>query len=77
MYVAEALNGTDQAYDPRVHALRPHPRQIDCATRLMRLLQGSTTLRGAGSNNVQDPYTLRCVPFHGACRDATAAPNGS
>ena len=20
----EALNGTDQAYDPRVHALRPH-----------------------------------------------------
>jgi histidine ammonia-lyase len=69
----EALNGTDQAYDPRVHALRPHPRQIDCAAWLLRLLEGSTMLRGAGSNNVQDPYTVRCVPqVHGAARDAIA-----
>lgn len=69
----EALNGTDQAYDARVHALRPHPRQIDCAAFLRRLLEGSTLLRGQGSNNVQDAYTLRCVPqVHGAVRDAIA-----
>lgn len=69
----EALNGTDRAYDARVHAVRPHPRQIDCAAFLRQLLVGSQFLRGAGSLNVQDPYTLRCVPqVHGAVRDAIA-----
>ena len=69
----EALNGTDRAYDARVHAVRPHPRQIDCAAFLRALIGGSQFLRGADSLNVQDPYTLRCVPqVHGAVRDAIA-----
>jgi histidine ammonia-lyase len=69
----EALNGTDRAYDARVHAVRPHPRQIDCAAFLRRLLAGSQLLRGTRSLNVQDAYTLRCVPqVHGAVRDAIA-----
>ena len=69
----EALYGTARAYDERVHAIRPHPRQIDCAAYLRRLLAGSQFLRGADSLNVQDPYTLRCVPqVHGAVRDAIA-----
>ncbi|MGH2535967.1 MAG: histidine ammonia-lyase, partial [Candidatus Promineifilaceae bacterium] len=69
----EALHGTDRAYDPRVHAVRPHPRQIDCAAFLRRVLAGSACLRPAGSPDVQDPYTLRCVPqVHGAVRDAIA-----
>lgn len=69
----EALRGTDRAYDERVHALRPHPRQIDCAAFLRQLLAGSEFLRRANSLNVQDPYTLRCVPqVHGAVRDAIA-----
>jgi histidine ammonia-lyase len=69
----EALHGTDRAYDARVHALRPHPRQIDCAAFLRRLLAGSQFLRGDDPLNVQDPYTLRCVPqVHGAIRDAIA-----
>jgi len=69
----EALNGTDRAYDDRVHQLRPHPRQIDCAKFLRTVLEGSRMLRGQGSLNVQDPYTLRCVPqVHGAVRDAIA-----
>jgi histidine ammonia-lyase len=69
----EALQGTDRAYDARVHQLRPHPRQIDCATFLRRILAGSGMLRPAGSQNVQDPYTLRCVPqVHGAVRDSVA-----
>jgi histidine ammonia-lyase len=69
----EALHGTDRAYDARVHALRPHPRQIDCAAFLRQLLAGSQFLRGHDSLNVQDPYTLRCVPqVHGAIRDAIA-----
>jgi histidine ammonia-lyase len=69
----EALHGTDRAYDARVHAVRPHPRQIDDAAFLRQLLAGSQFLRPASSRNVQDPYTLRCVPqVHGAVRDAIA-----
>ncbi len=69
----EALHGTGRAYDARVHALRPHPRQIECAAFLRRLIAGSRLLRPDDSHNVQDPYTLRCVPqVHGAVRDAIA-----
>ena len=69
----EALHGTARAYDERVHAIRPHPRQMECAAYLRQLLHGSQLLRGADSLNVQDPYTLRCVPqVHGAVRDAIA-----
>ena len=69
----EALHGTDRAYDARVHALRPHPRQINCAEFLRRVLAGSRFLRRDDPNNVQDPYTLRCVPqVHGAVRDSIA-----
>ena len=69
----EALNGTDRAFDERVHAVRPHPRQIDCAAFLRKLLAGSRLVQKDNSRNVQDPYTLRCVPqVHGAVRDAIA-----
>lgn len=69
----EALHGTDRAFDARVHAARPHPRQMDCAAFLRRLLQGSQFLRPVTATDVQDPYTLRCVPqVHGAVRDAIA-----
>jgi histidine ammonia-lyase len=69
----EALHGTDRAYDERVHALRPHPRQIKCAAFLRGVLAGSRFLRRDDPNNVQDPYTLRCVPqVHGAVRDSIA-----
>ncbi len=69
----EALNGTDRAFDPRIHHLRPFPRQIECATHLRTLLQGSTFTRPHHSLNVQDAYTLRCIPqVHGAVRDAIA-----
>src|SRR5690606_11230030 len=69
----EALHGTPRAFAARVHAVRPHPRQQDCAAFLRRLLEGSGFVRGRESRNVQDPYTLRCVPqVHGAVRDAIA-----
>ncbi len=69
----EALCGTDRAYDARVHTVRPHPRQIDCAAFLRKLVAGSEFLRTDDPNNVQDAYTLRCVPqVHGAVRDAIA-----
>jgi histidine ammonia-lyase len=70
----EALNGTTRAFDARIHAARPHPRQIDCAARLRSLLTGSTFVRDQRPEpdlDPQDAYTLRCMPqVHGACEDA-------
>jgi histidine ammonia-lyase len=69
----EALNGTLLAFDERIHAVRPHPRQVDTARNLRKILAGSEFVRGFDPTNVQDAYTLRCMPqVHGACRDAVA-----
>jgi histidine ammonia-lyase len=69
----EALNGTALAFDERIHQLRPHPRQIDCAAYLRQALEGSDFTRPYDPTNVQDPYTLRCIPqVHGAVREAIA-----
>jgi histidine ammonia-lyase len=67
----EALHGTVSAFDERIHALRPHPRQIECAKNLREILAESEFVRDFDPSNVQDAYTLRCIPqVHGACRDA-------
>ncbi len=69
----EALHGTVSAFDERIHALRPHPRQIECARNLREILAESEFVRDFDPVNVQDAYTLRCMPqVHGACRDAVA-----
>ena len=69
----EALHGTLSAFDERIHALRPHPRQIECAKHLRSILEESEFVRDFDPANVQDAYTLRCMPqVHGACRDAIA-----
>ncbi|MFZ5821597.1 MAG: histidine ammonia-lyase [Chloroflexota bacterium] len=69
----EALHGTTLAFDERIHALRPHPRQVECAAYLRGLLAGSEFTRRHDPTNVQDAYTLRCIPqVHGAVRDAIA-----
>jgi len=67
----EALHGTLSAFDERIHGLRPHPRQIECAENLRNILTDSEFVREFDPSNVQDAYTLRCMPqVHGACRDA-------
>lgn len=67
----EALHGTVSAFDGRIHSLRPHPRQIECAENLRNILAESEFVREFDPTNVQDAYTLRCMPqVHGACRDA-------
>jgi histidine ammonia-lyase len=69
----EALHATPRAFDARIHAARPHPRQVACAGYLRRLLEGSEFLRPDDPLNVHDAYTLRCIPqVHGAARDAIA-----
>ena len=69
----EALNGTPLAFDERIHILRPFPRQIETAAHLRALLAGSEFTRDYDPSNVQDAYTLRCMPqVHGAAREAIA-----
>jgi histidine ammonia-lyase len=69
----EALLGTPAAFDPRIHAARPHPGQSEVASNLRRLLEGSDIREShrEGDPRVQDAYSLRCMPqVHGAVRDA-------
>lgn len=72
----EALRGLVDAFDVRLHELRPHPGQGKSAANLRRLLSGSSSsgtdsTHTARSMKVQDAYSLRCIPqVHGASRDA-------
>ncbi len=70
----EALEGSPQAFDERLQAVRPHPRQVECAAHLRALLDGSGLVRrGTDPHRVQDAYSLRCMPqVHGAVHDAVA-----
>lgn len=67
----EALNGITDAFDPRVHALRPHSGQMASAANLLKILEGSGLTTRQGEKRVQDAYSLRCIPqIHGASKDA-------
>ncbi|HLI83159.1 MAG TPA: histidine ammonia-lyase [Bryobacteraceae bacterium] len=70
----DALRGTPVAFDPRIHAARPHPGQIQSAARLRRFIQGSQIREShIACRRVQDAYSLRCAPqVHGAVRDTLA-----
>jgi histidine ammonia-lyase len=67
----EALKGTPQAFDPRIHQARPHPGQIQVAERLSRFLRDSEIRQShLDCGRVQDAYSLRCMPqVHGPVRE--------
>lgn len=74
----EALQGSIKPFDPRIHAVRPHPGHGVVAANVRRLLEASEILEShRNCGKVQDPYCLRCVPqVHGASRDALGYANG-
>lgn len=69
----EALMGSARPFRPEVHALRPHPGQVESAARIASLIDGSEI--GASHEDdfvhaVQDAYSLRCAPqVHGSVID--------
>jgi histidine ammonia-lyase len=64
----QALRGTDRAYDPRIHAIKPHNGQVNTAKELRELLSGSTFV---DKTRIQEAYSFRCAPqIHGAIREA-------
>lgn len=68
----DAARGSDGPFDPRIHALRGQPGQIDVAVCYRALLAGSAIRQShlTGDDRVQDPYCLRCQPqVVGACLD--------
>ena len=68
----DAARGSDGPFDPRIHAVRGQPGQIETAAAYRALLAGSA-IRAShreGDERVQDPYCLRCQPqVMGACLD--------
>jgi histidine ammonia-lyase len=74
----EAMRGELAAFDPRVHAARPHPGQAAVARNVLRLTEGSKRCSEAARlvvfpeenraqgkappPRVQDVYSLRCAP---------------
>jgi histidine ammonia-lyase len=72
----EALNGWTDAFDDRIHRVRPHPGQASVARTIMLLLKGSKLVRTmnrphASQGHPQDPYSFRCAPqVMGAAKDA-------
>jgi histidine ammonia-lyase len=74
----EALRGISDAFDEKIHRVRPHPGQIASA-RNIRLLTADSKLMQPSDMLMkkpvirppQDPYSLRCTPqVLGAARDA-------
>jgi len=70
----DAARGSDDPFDPRIHAVRGQPGQSRVARVYRRLLDGSA-IRAShrDCDRVQDPYSLRCQPqVMGACLDHLA-----
>lgn len=66
----EALAAIPDAFDDKIHELRPHPGQLASAYNVRKLLTGSGLVHRANRSRVQDAYSIRCVPqVHGASRD--------
>ncbi len=71
----EALRGTRAAFDPRIHAARPHPGQVAAAGHMREILGETSAIAEShrDCHRVQDAYSLRCIPqVHGVTRDALA-----
>ena len=66
----DAFDGRLEPFTPGVHAIRPHNGQIQTASAIRSLLEGSE-IAMQPKQHVQDPYSFRCVPqVHGASKDA-------
>jgi histidine ammonia-lyase len=74
----EALNGISDAFDERIHKVRPHKGQIAIAQNIRQLTMGSSLILSSVEAvrkglHPQDPYCLRCTPqVLGAVHDALA-----
>lgn len=67
----EGVNGIVDAFDEKVHKVRPHHGQINTAKNVLNILRDSEMTSRQGEIRVQDAYVIRCLPqIHGASKDA-------
>lgn len=67
---ADAFDAKSEPFRAIIHELRPHPGQIEAASQMRAWLEGSA-LQQQPKQQVQDPYSFRCIPqVHGATLDA-------
>ncbi|MBT8252868.1 MAG: histidine ammonia-lyase [Flavobacteriaceae bacterium] len=65
----DAYNGSLEPFFDLVHMVRPHNGQLVTARRVRSFLEGSELMLKK-KQNVQDPYSFRCIPqVHGATFD--------
>ena len=70
----EALHGTLNAFDERIHLVRPHPGQIKVAEEIRNYLSPNGIRSESNvthtEGKIQDAYSLRCIPqIHGPAYD--------
>lgn len=66
----EAFDGCSDPFYEGIQRMRPHKGQIDTADNIRKLLEGSELI-SREKEQVQDPYSFRCIPqVHGATKDA-------
>ncbi|HMT97222.1 MAG TPA: aromatic amino acid lyase, partial [Ferruginibacter sp.] len=59
-------------FNERIHQIRSHAGQLTVAKAMRNILEGSEICT-AKKEQVQDPYSFRCIPqVHGACADVIA-----
>ncbi len=65
----DAFDCTLEPLHEKIHSIRNHKGQVDTAAELRKLLVGSQ-IAAQKKEQVQDPYSFRCVPqVHGATKD--------
>ena len=65
----DAFDCTLEPLHEKIHSIRNHKGQVDMAADLRKLLAGSQ-IAAQKKEQVQDPYSFRCVPqVHGATKD--------
>jgi histidine ammonia-lyase len=65
----DAFDCNMSPYDSLIHLVRPHRGQVKTAERILEFLENSE-IGASEKNNVQDPYSFRCIPqVHGATKD--------
>lgn len=73
----EVHRGISSPFEEELHTIRPQSGQLATARNIRRLIEGSAYTTEATPDNVQDAYTLRCMPqIHGASKDSIAYVKG-
>jgi histidine ammonia-lyase len=65
----DAFDCTTEPFNEKIHAIRSHKGQVNTAAKIRELLNRSA-VASQQKQQVQDPYSFRCIPqVHGATKD--------